>query len=113
MPGVLTSDREAIEVDPPVPVDRDRHDLEPVRLERVGDAADGRVLDGSEDDPGAELSNGSHASPDREGDRLRAARREDDLVGLGADRFGDLLARSVQERASGPSRPCGCDSGSP
>ncbi len=96
-------DREAIEVDPAVPVDRDRHDLEAVGLQRVGDASDRRVLDGSEDDPRPELADGPHAAPDRQGDRLRPARREHDLVGLRADRAGDVLARAVEQRAGGPS----------
>ena len=74
MPGVLHLGRVAIEVDPAVTVDGDRDDLEAVGLERVGDAADGRVLDGSEDDPRPELPDRSDASPDGEGDRLRAAR---------------------------------------
>ena len=51
------------------------------------------------------------AAPDRQGDRFGAARREDDLVGLGAERVGDGLA-STRRGASAPRDPargCGAD----
>ena len=64
-PGSSDLRGEAIEIDPTVSVDGDDHDLEPVRLERVRDAAHGRMLDGADHDPGAELA-------DRRGRRPRS-----------------------------------------
>ena len=75
MPGVRDLRGESIEVDPPLPVDGDGHHLEPVGLERVGDASDGGVFDGAEHDPRPELADGAHATPDRERDRFGARRR--------------------------------------
>jgi hypothetical protein len=96
--------REPIQVDPALSVDGDDHDLEPVGLERVSDAADRRVLCCADHDPGAELTDRANAAPDRQRDRLGPARGEHDLVRLCSDRSGDLLARFVQQGAGRATR---------
>ena len=96
---------EAIEVDAPVDVGRDDHDLEPVALEDVADAAHGRVLDRGHDDPRPELALRADPAPDRERHRLGAAGREHDLVGLRAEGGGDPRAPVLELLARGAAGP--------
>ena len=97
--------RVPVHVDASVGVDRDHHDLEPVALQHVAHAADRGMLHRADHDARAQLADRAHAAPDRERDRLGAARREHDLVGLRADRPGDHLARVVEDPARLPTRP--------
>ncbi len=90
-----------VHVDPSVAVDGHDHHFESVALEGMAHAADRRMFDGAHHDARPQLADGAHAAPDRERHRLRAARREHDLVGLGADRLRDRRARVLDERAGG------------
>ena len=96
--------RVPVHVDPSVGVDRHHDDLEPVALQDVADAADRGVLGRADHDAGAQLADRAHAAPDRERDRLGAARREHQLVRLRVDRPGDHVARVVDDPSSRASR---------
>ena len=98
--GAADLNREAVEVRPPRPVRRDHRDLEPIGVEHAADPPHGGVFDGAHDDPVAQLAPRSCGSPDREGDRLGAARREDDLIGLRSHFPTDRHPCVVDDRAS-------------
>ena len=64
-------------------------------------AADGGVLDGADHDASPELTLRADGTPDAQRDGFGAAAREDDLVGLRADRPRDRDP-SVVEQPAGP-----------
>ncbi len=77
--------------------DRDHRHHESVAFQGVRHPPDRRVLHGAGHDAVADLPDGAHPAPDGQRDRLGAARREDDLIGLGSDPLGDRGSRIIQE----------------
>ena len=98
---------ELVGIDPRVPVDGQLDDLEPELLEVAQGVADRVVLDGRGDDPVAATLAGPRPTLEGKIVRLGAARREDDLAGLGVQARGDPLVRLVERRARGAAERMG------
>ena len=94
---------DVVGVDPAVAVDRQLDDLEAELLEVAERVPDGVVLDGAGHDPVAARLARPRGALEREVVGLRAARREDDLARLRADR----APRAARAPRRGRRGPCG------
>ena len=90
---------ELVGIDPAVAVDRQLDDLEAELLEVPQRVPDRVVLHGRRDDAVPARLAGPGGALEREVVRLGAARREDDLAGLGAEARRDADVRLVERRA--------------
>jgi hypothetical protein len=86
--GLPRLEPERVDVHPPVLVHRHGGDVQPRRLEPAEGAEDDRMLHGPNDRSAVPARRDPRK---RERHRLRAAGREDDLVGIGRGRVGDRL----------------------